>query len=73
MSLFISFEILGLFVLTITTDDKYSRHCWETNKFAQPIQMHLSKKPKFVLEVSSRFWNLDNFLNILKKKMSLTA
>ena len=55
MSLFISFEILGLFVITITTDDKYSRHCWETNKFAQPIQMYLSKKPKFVLEISSRF------------------
>ena len=73
MSLFINFEILGLFVITTTTDDKYSRYCWETNKFAQPIQMHLSKKPKFFLEISLRFGNLDNFFNILKKKMSLTA
>ena len=37
-------EILGLFVNTLTADEKYSRYNRE--KFPQQIQMQLYKKPK---------------------------
>ena len=37
-------EILGLFVNTLTADDKYSRHNREN--FPQQIQMILSQNPK---------------------------
>ena len=43
-SLLVTFKTLGLFVNTLTADDKYSSY--EKLKFPQAIQMHLSKKPK---------------------------
>ena len=44
MSLIIIFEILGLFVITMTADDRNSL-CTREN-VRQPIQMQLSKKQK---------------------------
>ena len=37
MSLFVKSEILGLFVNTLTADDKYSLH--NSKNLTQPIQM----------------------------------
>ena len=37
MSLFVKSEILGLFVNTLTADDKYSLH--NSENLTQPIQM----------------------------------
>ena len=44
-SLLVRSEILGMFDNTLTADGKYFRHYWEN--FAQPIQMHFSKKQFF--------------------------
>ena len=43
-SLLVISEILGLFVDTLTADDKYSRHKGEN--FPQIIQTYFSKKAK---------------------------
>ena len=42
ISLLVCHEILGMFVNTLTADDKYYHHYME--KFAKPIQMQLSNK-----------------------------
>ena len=42
MSLFVICEILGLFVNTFTTNDKYCLR--NSDNLLQPIQMHLSKE-----------------------------
>ena len=47
MSLLVRFEILGLFVNTLTDDEKYSHH--NRQNFWQPIEVQLSKKPKTFL------------------------
>ena len=44
MSLLVSREILGLFVNTLTGDNKYSVQDWDN--LLLPIQMQLSEKPK---------------------------
>ena len=43
MFLFVTSEILGLFVTPSTYDAKYSLH--NTRNLLQPIKMHLSQKP----------------------------
>ena len=44
MSLFVICELLGLFVNTLTANDKYSLR--DSQNLPQPIQMQLSKKQK---------------------------
>ena len=39
-----------------------------SNDLRQPIQMKLFKKQKVFVNVFLRFWNVDQILNILKKK-----
>ena len=58
-------KILRMFFNTLTTDDKVS--LYRTN-LRQPIQMQLSKKKKLFLNLLLHFWNLNQFLNFLKKK-----
>ena len=64
-------EILGLFVNTLTADDKYSRHNWE--KFPQPFQMQLSKKPKTFYENFIAFLISTQHFENFEKKMSFIA
>ena len=66
-SLLVIYNILGQLVNALTTDEKQY-----LLNLMQPIQMQWSKKklfPNFLLH----FWNLDQSLNILKKKMTLKA
>ena len=61
MSLFVIFEISGLFVKTLIPHDKYSLRYMEN--LPQPIQMELSRKQKFfphfffcISEIYIKFW-----------------
>ena len=45
MSLLVICEILGLFLNTLTVDDKYFHHYREN--FEQPVQKELYQKPLF--------------------------
>ena len=51
--LFVRVEILGLFLNTITTDDRISRR--NRDNFAQQIPMQLSQEPKFLSQISFVF------------------
>ena len=53
MSLLVICEILGLFVNTLTTDDKYSLRYKEN--LPQRSQMQLSKKQKYFMTLLLRF------------------
>ena len=69
-SLLVIYNILGQLVNALTTDEK--QYLLNRDNLMQPIQMQWSKKklfPNFLLD----FWNLDQSLNILKKKMTLKA
>ena len=57
MSLLVIYEILGLFVNTLTVDENYP--LYNTENLPQPNQMQLTKK--FFLR---QFWKLDQILNI---------
>ena len=81
-SLFLIFELLRVFIQTLTSDQKYSL-CYIWNLQALH-QMQLSKKLKAISEFylrqwthsqnfSLHFWNLHQILNILKKKMTFIA
>ena len=64
-SLLVIYNILGQLVNALTTDEK--QYLLNRDNLMQPIQMQWSKKklfPNFLLD----FWNLDQSLNILKKK-----
>ena len=50
-------KILGLFVNTLTTDDKYS--LLKKDNLTQTIQMQLSEKQKTFSEFFVHFQNLD--------------
>ena len=52
-SLLVRFEILGLCVYTLTTNDQYSRH--NRDNFKPPIQMAISKKPNTICQVFIAF------------------
>ena len=72
ISLLVRSVMLGLFLNTMTVNDKYSHH--SRDNLAQPIQMQLSKKKNvffrnFLLHVG----NPNKILHILNKKMSLPA
>ena len=71
MSLFLIFEILGLFVNTLIADDKFS--LCNSEKLQQPLQMQLSNKQKVFLNFLLICWNLHQFFNTLNKKMTLIA
>ena len=64
-------KFLGLFVNTLTANDKYS--LLDRVKLLQHFQMQLSQKPKIFSEFVFRFLNLVSILNIFKKKMTLMA
>ena len=49
----VKLETLGLFLNTMTTDDKISRR--KRDNFAQQFQMSLSQEPKIFLDVSLHF------------------
>ena len=57
---------LGLFVNTLTADDKQS--ILERDNLTQPIQIQLSNKQKTFSIFLVNFKNLDQLLNILEKK-----
>ena len=57
---------LGLFVNTLTADDKQS--ILERDNWTQPIQIQLSNKQKNFSNFLVNFKNLDQLLNILEKK-----
>ena len=57
-------KILGLFVDTLTTDDKYS--FLNRDNLIQSTQMKLSKKQKPFFDFFLHFWNLYQILDILK-------
>ena len=64
-------EILGLFVNTVTANEKYSTHYRDA--FAKSIQIQLSKKLNVFLNSLLSFWNFHKILNVLKKKKRLIA
>ena len=59
-------EILGVLVNTLTANGKYLVQGCENLRL--PIQMQLSQKRKSFLNFLFHFWNLNQILNILKKK-----
>ena len=67
MALLVKTKILGLFVNILTANDKYSP--LNKGKYRQPIQMQLYKKKKLFLNFLLELWNLDQILNILKKRL----
>ena len=68
-------KILGLFVNTLTADDKFS--LLNRGRLLQHVQMQLSQNLKTFTEFFFFFFfhfpNLYSILNILKKKMTLIA
>ena len=62
-------KILGQSFSTLTADDKYS--VANRDYVMQPIQMQLSNKLNSFCYVLVQFWNLDQLLNILNKKMTI--
>ena len=62
---------LGLFVNTLTADDKYTPH--NSENFLQQIQMILTQKPKFFSRFSIAFVKWQHILSFLKIKMNLIA
>ena len=69
MSLLVISEILGLFVNTLTADDKYS--LYNSKNLQQPIEMKLSKKERTFSQYCTQF--LHQILKTLRKKMTLIA
>ena len=56
-SLLVIWKFLGLFLNTLTVDDKYSLP--NRDNLRQPIQMQLSQKKIHFLNLFLHFWNLD--------------
>ena len=71
MSALVRYEILGHFVNTFTTHDKYSP-CSIQN-LGQQIETPLSKKQNTFFNFLLYFWNLHLICNIVQNKMSLLA
>ena len=66
MSFFVICEIVGLFVETLTANDKYSL-CNSKNLF----KCNYLRSKLFFLKFLLDFWIFDQVLNILKKKVTL--
>ena len=60
MSLFVAYEILGVFLHTLTSDDKYFSNKWKN--FPQPIQIQLSKKAKAIVGF---FCSFECYINVV--------
>ena len=65
------FEILELFVNTLTTDDKYSSR--NIQNLTQQLQTTMSQKQKISIEFLLHIPNLEEVQTFLSKKMSLLA
>ena len=65
------FEILELFVNTLTTDDKYSSR--NIQNLTQQLETTLSQKQKTFYSILLHMSNLEQVQTILSKKMSLLA
>ena len=70
-SLLLTCRILGLLVNTLAADEMYPS--LNRNNLTKSIQMQLSHKQKQISEFFTAFLKLDQILNILNKKLSLTA
>ena len=64
-----TWEILRLFVNTLTANDKYS--FLNRGNLTQPIQMHLSQKQKGVSQLFSAFFKSTLHFEHFRKKMTL--
>ena len=71
MSLLLLGEILGVFVNTLTSDDKYPVQGCENLQL--PIQMQLSEKRNTLFQFLFHFWILHQILNILTQNMMVIA
>ena len=60
------FKVLGLFVNTVTADDKY--FLLTRNNLLEDLQMHISRKKNLFLNFFLRFQNLDPTFTISEKK-----
>ena len=56
-SLLLTWEILGLLVDTLATDEKYP--VLNRDNLTIPIQMQLSEKQNMIIQFLLHFWNLD--------------
>ena len=64
-SLVVTWKILGLFINTLTADNKY--YFISRDNLTQPVQMHLSKEQKICPKVFfCIFGNLDEMLEFFK-------
>ena len=70
-SLLVICKIIGLFVTTLTADDKCS--FLNSDNLMQPIQMQLSKKQKSFSELFSAFLKPRLTFRYFEKNMTLTA
>ena len=59
-------KMLGVFVKKLTADGKYSFP--DREDLLQPVQLQLSKKRKGFLDFLLHIWNLNQMLNMLKKR-----
>ena len=64
-------ETLGVFLNTLTADNKYPVQDCENLRL--PIQMQLCEKQKTFSQFLLHFWNLHQILNILKEKIIVIA
>ena len=71
MYLLVISEILGLFVNTLTANDKY--FLLNRKNLQEPIRTQLSKKQKLFVNFLQDFWRLHQVLNNLKIKVTLIA
>ena len=67
VSSFFNFEILRVFISTLTADDKYPLQECEIFQFI--IQMQLYLKRELFLNFLCYLWDLHEILNIFQKKM----
>ena len=67
----VRFEILELFINTLTTDDKYSSR--NIQNLTQQLQTTMSQKQKTFYRLFITYVNLEEVQTILSKKMSLLA
>ena len=67
----VRFEILELFVNTLTTDDKYSNR--NIQNLTQQLQTTMSHKQKTFYRILLHIPNLEEVQTFLSKKMSLLA
>ena len=70
-SLFLPWKILGLLVNTLAADEMYP--VLNRDNLTIQFKWYYLEKRKIFLNFLLHFWNLNSILNILEKKMTLTA